>query len=75
MKTADPRAPVTTRYQDRQTYIDRVAEAVRELAADRLLLPEDVAAYVDTAQRLAWPPSPIDGAPYWRLEPEVRRPR
>jgi len=45
-----------------------VAVAAFELAADRLLLPEDAMAYVESAQQIMWPPEPIDASPFWRVD-------
>jgi hypothetical protein len=63
----DPRASVEARYASREDYVRRVAEAVERLIADRILLEEDGDAYVEKARQLAWPPTPIDGAPFWRM--------
>ncbi len=65
--TGDPRVSIEARYESRQDYVDKVAEAARELAADRILVAEDVDVYVEFAGRLAWPPEPIDATPHWRL--------
>jgi len=66
LQIKDPRRSIEARYADHQDYVDRVAAAARELAADRVLLAEDVDAYIDFAGRLAWPPEPVDAAPHWR---------
>jgi hypothetical protein len=63
----DPRASIDARYTGHQDYVDRVAAAAAELEADRLLLPADTAVVVDLAGRLAWPPDPVDTAPFWRV--------
>jgi len=65
--TGDPRTSIEARYDSHRDYVDRVAAAAGELAADRLLLPDDVDAYVEFAGRLAWPPEPTGAAPHWRL--------
>lgn len=41
------------RYEGPQDYLRRVAEHVSALQADRLLLPEDAAAYLERAKVLA----------------------
>jgi hypothetical protein len=58
----DPRLSLTERYSQR-SYINRIQQVVKDLQAQRLLLPEDAAAYVADAQRKATtiftpPPSP-----------------
>ena len=73
-KTDDPRSSIEAIYVDHQDYVDRVAAAARELAADGILLSEDVDAYIDLAGRLAWPPEPTDAAPHWRLGSDRIRP-
>jgi len=65
--TADPRRTIDARYSGHQDYVDRVAVAANELAADRILLRADSDAIVEFAGRLAWPPEPIDVTPHWRL--------
>ncbi len=46
----DPRPAIAERYPDRGTYVERVAAAADALARERLLLPEDAAAYVARAK-------------------------
>ena len=67
----DPRASIESRYPDRGQYVAQVREAVRRLVADRILLAADGDTYVKQAEGLAWPPAPIDSAPFWRLEPST----
>jgi|WetSurSiteA1Bulk_404760.scaffolds.fasta_scaffold399323_1 hypothetical protein len=47
--------PVTSsleeRYKSHDDYVNRVGQAARELERQRLLLPEDVAQYVERAQK------------------------
>ncbi|MGH8072084.1 MAG: alpha/beta hydrolase domain-containing protein, partial [Candidatus Entotheonellia bacterium] len=45
----DPRPSLDERYGNRETYMQRVKEVVRELQEARLLLPEDAARFVDKA--------------------------
>jgi len=45
----DPRPSLEERYDSREAYVQKVKEAVRELEAARLLLPEDAARFVDEA--------------------------
>lgn len=66
-RTGDPRPSIETRYAGRQDYVDRVAAEVRRLVEDRMLLAADGEAIVELAGRIAWPPTPIDSAPFWRL--------
>lgn len=52
----DARPSLAERYGDRLSYVGRVAEAAQALVAERLLLPEDAARYVDRARnRLLFP--------------------
>ena len=67
----DPRPSLETRYTNGEQYVHQVTDAVRRLVADRILLEEDGDAYVDIAEHLAWPPAPLDGNPFWRLEPAI----
>jgi hypothetical protein len=72
-RVGDPRRSVEARYSGKEDYVHRVEAAVRKLQDDRLLLEADAAASIEQARRLAWPPRPIDGFPYWGLEPEWKR--
>ncbi len=47
---ADPRPSLEERYPTHADYVNRVAAAANGLARDRLLLEEDVEAYVKKAQ-------------------------
>jgi hypothetical protein len=67
----DPRPSVEARYANRERYAAMVAKAARRLVTDRILLKEDGDAYLDIAERMAWPPEPIDSDPFWRLEPVI----
>jgi len=58
----DPRLSLTERYSQ-SSYVNRIQQVVKDLQAQRLLLPEDAAAYVVDAQQKAAtiftpPPSP-----------------
>ena len=64
----DPRRPVEARYQTKADYVSAVEAAVRKLLDERFLLPEGAERYNAQAQRMAWPPKPVDGEPYWLLE-------
>ena len=48
-RDADPRPSIAERYRDRNDYLARVRAVARELAAKRLLLPEDVDLVVEAA--------------------------
>ena len=48
--TGDPRPSLAERYPTRQHFVDAVARAARTLERDRLLLPDDVARYIEAAQ-------------------------
>jgi hypothetical protein len=58
----DPRPSLTERYSQR-SYVNQIQQVVKDLQTQRLLLPEDAAAYVVDAQQKAAaiftpPPSP-----------------
>ena len=67
-KTGDPRASIEARYPSKEQYVVRVSEAAKRLVTDRIFLEEDGDLYVEKAKQLVWPPSPVDGAPFWRME-------
>jgi hypothetical protein len=48
--TGDPRLSIAERYGTRAAYVAKVRAAADALVADRLLLPEDAAAYVTAAE-------------------------
>ena len=48
--TGDPRPSLQERYRNKTDYVTRVQAAAEALAAQRLLLPEDIAVYVNAAQ-------------------------
>ena len=50
MASGDPRPSLEERYPSHADYVSKVAAAANALARDRLLLDEDVAAYVKKAQ-------------------------
>jgi len=59
----DPRLSLFERYGKPKTYVDQVTQAAKDLQAQRLLLDEDVAAYLTDAEQkvaqiLAPPPKP-----------------
>ena len=50
MSSGDPRPSLEERYASHEAYVNAVSTAANALARDRLLLPEDVQAYVQKAQ-------------------------
>jgi hypothetical protein len=50
MATGDPRPSLQERYRNKTDYLTRVQAAAEALVAQRLLLPEDIAVYVNAAQ-------------------------
>jgi hypothetical protein len=46
----DPRASLEERYGTREAYVAKIEAAARALVAERLLLPSDATAYVETAK-------------------------
>lgn len=59
----DPRLSLFERYAKQKNYLDQVAQAAKDLQEQRLLLAEDVAAYITDAEQkvaqiLAPPPKP-----------------
>jgi hypothetical protein len=55
LAAGDPRPSLEERYPDHATYVNLVTRAAQELKAQRLLLDEDVAAYVAAAQAASVP--------------------
>jgi Alpha/beta hydrolase domain len=55
LASGDPRPSIEERYPDHATYVNLVTHAAQELKAQRLLLDEDVAAYVAAAQAASVP--------------------
>ncbi len=55
LAAGDPRPSIEERYPDHATYVNLVTRAAQELKAQRLLLDEDVAAYVAAAQAASVP--------------------
>ena len=49
----DPRLSLTERYPHPKTYVEQITQAAKELQAQRLLLNEDVAAYISDAEQKA----------------------
>jgi len=49
LQTGDPRPSIEERYPDHATYVNLVTNAARRLEAQRLLLDEDVRAYITAA--------------------------
>ena len=49
LAAGDPRPSLEERYTSHDDYVERVAHAARELQQRRLLLPDDVQAYIDAA--------------------------
>ena len=67
-RVGDPRRSIEERYATKEDYVSAVESAVKKLLDERFVLPEDAEANDAQARRMAWPPKPIDGAPYWLLE-------
>lgn len=55
LAAGDPRPSIEERYPDHVTYVNQVTRAAQALKAQRLLLDEDVAAYVAAAQAASIP--------------------
>ena len=51
LASGDPRLSLEERYGTHETYVNAVAKAARQLEKDGFLLPEDVQAYIDEADR------------------------
>ena len=51
LNTGDPRLSIEERYRNHGKYVSAVAQAANELHRERLLLDEDVQAYIDAAAR------------------------
>jgi hypothetical protein len=50
----DPRASIEKRYPSHAAYVEQVGAAARALVNERLLLPDDAAAYVKAARERRW---------------------
>jgi len=55
LATGDPRPSLQERYSSHAEYVARVARAARDLQRRRLLLPDDVQAYISAAQAASVP--------------------
>jgi len=53
LAVGDPRPSLDERYPSHAEYVERVAEAAHRLQQRRLLLPDDVQAYVNAARASA----------------------
>jgi hypothetical protein len=53
LAVGDPRPSLEERYGNRATYVAEVRRAADQLVKDRLLLPEDAAAYVERAAKVS----------------------
>jgi len=64
---ADPRPSIEARYPNKEDYAARVARAAHRLQQQGFILEEDERAIVANAEKLAWPPVPQDGYPFWKM--------
>jgi hypothetical protein len=55
MAAGDPRLSIQERYSNHQTYVNLVTKAAEQLNTERLMLPEDVQAYISAAQSATVP--------------------
>ena len=55
LAVGDPRPSLAERYKDHATYVGLVTEAARRLQHERLLLEQDVEAYIAAAEAAAVP--------------------
>jgi hypothetical protein len=55
LAAGDPRLSLQERYKDHATYVGLVAEAAGRLQGERLLLQQDVDAYIAAAEAAALP--------------------
>ena len=53
-RSGDPRPSLEERYGGREAYVAKLAEAARQLVAERLLLQEDADRYVEAAKAAAF---------------------
>lgn len=63
----DPRLSLEERYENKETYVQRVKKAVQELIEQGFFLKEDGDIYIKNAQNIAWPPEVIDRYPFWKM--------
>jgi hypothetical protein len=69
-RTGDPRQSIAARYADKEMYVEKVREVCADLFEQGYLLHDDVRRYVEDAERLTWPPTPVDESPFWEYEAE-----
>lgn len=69
MANGDPRLAIEERYAGKDDYVARVTQAAAELRAQGFMLPEDETDAVAKANKLLWPPVPINQYPFWQMEP------
>lgn len=67
-RSGDSRRSLAARYPSKESYVEEVKEVCADLFEQGYLLIEDVNRYVADAERLAWPPEPIDETPFWKME-------
>lgn len=65
----DPRPSIEARYPTKDAYVAKVAEAAAQLKRQGFMLEEDVQAAVQQAQKMGWPPTPINAYPFWQMNP------
>ena len=67
--THDPRPSVAARYANKAAYVEKVKTAAAGLRQQGFMIEEGERAAVALAERMAWPPMPLNGYPFWKLEP------
>ncbi|MHC4966213.1 MAG: alpha/beta hydrolase domain-containing protein, partial [Planctomycetota bacterium] len=65
-RQGDCRPSVEERYESQEKYAALIHGACADLVSEGYMLEEDAARYVEIAERMIWPPEPIDNYPHWR---------
>ena len=63
-----PIRPLTRGTKTPPRYVKQVKATVHELRIQSFLLEEDERKMVKSAEKVAWPPKPIDEPPFWEME-------
>jgi hypothetical protein len=65
-RQGDSRPSIEERYESQLEYADLIYGACQKLVSEGYMLEEDAERYVEIAERMIWPPEPIDHYPLWR---------
>ena len=65
LSVGDPRPSIEERYTSKTDYVAQVNDAVEKLIGDGFLLEEDAERYNMAAEKITWPPEPLNEPPFW----------